>query len=154
MFNIEKNITLPTEAKESESRFPFDDMEIGDSFVASNEPLAFIEIVEEMEKRNEAGDGRLFISWATMRDPVLSTLRIWRVSFADYIDKKAPDDAPVIECMLNLLNNGPMSYSALTRTNLAITHGSLADRLRILKKYAFLFKTSRGETSGIKYEIA
>ena len=53
---IEKNIPLPTEAKESASRFPFDDMEIGDSFIASRDPLAFIEIVEEMEKRNEAGD--------------------------------------------------------------------------------------------------
>ena len=151
---IEKNIPLPTEAKESESRFPFDDMEIGDSFVACSDAHMFDEIKWKVDFRNEAGDGRLFYCADTVDEWGSEILRVWRVSFADYIDKKAPDDAPVIECMLNLLNNGPMSHSALTRTNLAITHGSLADRLRILKKYAFLFKASRGETSGIKYEIA
>ena len=63
-------------------------------------------------------------------------------------------DAPVIECMLNLLNQGPMSHTVLMTKNLGITAGSKGDRMRILKKYAFLFKTSKGGTNGVKYEIA
>ena len=159
MFNIDKNIPLPTETQDAE-KYPFDQMEIGDSFVASaniaHEHVKELEdIMSKVDKRNEAGDGRFFIYCGVNDDQTgRSIMRVWRVSFADYIDRMAPDDAPVIECMLNLLKNGPLSHTELTRNELAVTPGSLTDRIRILKKYAFLFKKSMGATNGFIYEIA
>ena len=152
---IEKNIPLPTEAKEGESRFPFDDMEIGDSFIASTDFDEFRGIIQNVEMRNEDGSGRLFYWIADTDEWDSKLLRIWRVSFADYIDRVAPDDGPVIECILGMVNDcGPLSHSQITQTNLANGAGSKAERTRILRKYAFLFKTSKGKTNGIIYEIA
>jgi len=154
MFNIDKNIPLPTETQDAE-KYPFDHMEIGDSFVASTDFKSFDDIIESVKERNEDGDRRFFY-WVATRDHEsgLNMLRVWRIAFAYYINHQAPDDAPVIECMLSLLKNGPMSHTKLTTFNLSITVGSLADRKRILSKYAFLFKTKTGATGGLIYEIA
>jgi len=159
MFNIDKNIPLPTKTQDAEE-YPFNQMEIGDSFVAcadiANEHVKVLEhIMDKVDARNEAGDGRLFL-WAATRDNESGRdmLRVWRVSFADYIDMVRPCDAPVIECIFDMLKDGPLSRSQITKMNLLNQPGSVREREDILRRYAFLFKTSKGKTNGIIYEIA
>tara|TARA_R110000851_G_scaffold323618_1_gene490451 strand:- start:146 stop:607 length:462 start_codon:yes stop_codon:yes gene_type:complete len=153
MFNIEKNIPIPTENKGSASRFPFDDMEIGDSFVAATDPKLFGDIVQEMEERNKAGDGRLFVSLESS-DMMASMLRIWRVSPRKYLDLN-PNDKLIIDWLVNIVEEEPLiSRTALLYRDLRNGPGSKAARYKILDKYAFLFKITDASTGGKNYTIA
>lgn len=151
MFKIEKNIPIQTETQESASRFPFNDMEIGDSFIAETDPKLFGDIQKLMQERNEAGDGRLFVSWASMQIPFDSMLRIWRISPRQYLDRN-PIEAGILWYIQSTINDGNTSTTVITQGKLGEAGtGSKAQRIHILKKYAFLFKKSIGLKGGTNY---
>jgi hypothetical protein len=76
MFKIEKNIPLPTKTQDAE-KYPFNQMEIGDSFVASRAIANFSRIIEDVKHRNDSGDNRFFMSYGTSGLQG-DELRIWR----------------------------------------------------------------------------
>lgn len=152
MFKIEKNIPLPTTTQDAE-KYPFNQMEIGESFIASTQLSSFSDIADVVKERNKAGDGRLFY-WVATRDEILgdcNMLRIWRISPEAYLDMH-PEEAKILRYIQGRIGDGNLSRTEITYSDLgAVDSGSKAERFHVLEKYAFLFNVSRGATGGILY---
>jgi len=147
---INNNIPLPQGNRE---KFPFNNMEVGDSFIASNDPSEFSEVIQVIKERNKAGDGRLFF-WHIVDEPIES-MRVWRVSLDEYFERCAPNDKKLIDCLFDIIktHGGETAHSNLIRSELSEREGSLGERIRAIEKYKFLFTMTRRNKPGGGYTI-
>tara|TARA_R110002012_G_scaffold155160_1_gene316024 strand:- start:226 stop:696 length:471 start_codon:yes stop_codon:yes gene_type:complete len=151
MFKIEKNILMPTRTQDAE-KYPFNQMEVGDSFIASTEIKSFSGIADDVKKRNEAGDGRLF-HCISRNDGISHIMRVWRISPRDYLDMNPCENKNLLFIQRLIYELGPQTHTKITHLKLGeYGSGSKADRKRILKKYAYLFKKTTGNKGGVIYE--
>ena len=150
VMKIDNNIPLPQGNRE---KFPFNNMEVGDSFIASNDPSEFSEVIQVIKERNEAGDGRLFF-WHIVDEPIES-MRVWRVSLDEYFERCAPNDKKLIDCLFDIIktHGGETTHSNLIRSELSEREGSLGDRQNAIEKYKFLFTMTRRNKPGGGYTI-
>jgi len=151
MFKIDKNIPLPIEPQDAE-KYPFKQMEIGDSFIATQDPKEWDLVVEEVIERNNVSDN-LFLKWGfTDHD-----LRVWRVSVEDHLIDH-PRESEALQFMLKYLSENygkDITRSHLTQRKLNTPQsGSRSKREKVLVKYAFYFKISSTRNGGSYYEIA
>ena len=145
VMKIDNNIPLPQGNRE---KFPFNNMEVGDSFIASNDPSEFSEVIQVIKERNKAGDVRLFF-WHIVDEPIES-MRVWRVSLDEYFERCAPNDKKLIDSLFDMIKarGGETTHSNLIRSELLKREGSSSERMRAIEKYKFLFTFTKSKKSG------
>lgn len=78
MFKIEKGIALPSSARGSDAKYPWADMEVGDSFFA---PEAMLKSMRtSIYKQNKKGDAKFIAREDTVKDgkKEIEGVRVWR----------------------------------------------------------------------------
>jgi hypothetical protein len=143
---LEKNIPLPN--CNLNYQFPFDQMEIGDSFVASKDRDEFPEIVDQLIKRNNAGDDLLLYWHCQFKgDP---HMRVWRVSVDDYLNLCEEEDKALLIVLFAIIEDlgGGCTHTQLMTHKQNEHPGSRNDRKRIFERFKFLFNATKQKTTG------